>query len=277
MRPTAIRTPLGRGLTSTTGLRLGDRMPLHGNNGNRREGIMKKRRCRHWEEPFNSELVTGYVHRLHAQLLEATMWDAIDLRYRPTTPEGWQAMLLASASGNAPGVVSIALQHGASPTKRMNPAWVSVNATEVPVCIDGEPAYYWLSHNKQGQAGDVTIWTPVQAAVASGSCDCIRLVAEAGANLTEVLFWLAELELNIARIEAGLSLLETTPDPQLDRNLGRSWLARAQEWLARSTGRPDVAPDDWERYNTIHLRVGKLCSRIGLQQRLSTEALAHLL
>ncbi len=238
---------------------------------------MRTKKGRHWEEPFNSQLVEGYVHRLYSLLLEARIWDDIDLRYRPTTSAGWQAMLLAAASGNVPGVVSIALEQGASPTKRMNPAWLSFKATQGSGCIEVEPAYYWLSQNKQGQADDVTIWTPVQAAVASGSCDCIRLVAEAGANLGEMLVWLAELELNIARIEAGLSLLETTPDAQLDRDLAPSWMTRAQEWLDRSTSSFNVAPEDWERYNTIHRRVGRLCSRIGLRRHLSTEALAHLL
>ncbi len=232
---------------------------------------------RHWEEPFNSQLVDGYVHRLQARLLEAKMWDEIDLRYRPTTPEGWQAILLAAASGNAPGVVSIALKHGASPTKQLKPARPSINASKVPACIGGEPAYYWLSQNSQWETDDVPICTPIQGAVAGGSCGCIRLLTEAGANLTEMLIWLAELELNIARVGAGLSLLETTPNAQLHAKLARSWLTRAQEWLASSTSRPDVASEDWERYNTVHRRVGSLCSRLGLQQRLSTEALAHLL
>ncbi len=206
-------------------------------------------------------------HQQNVLLEKTDSWSFINL-------DAPQAQLFDGAAGARPVLVRQGLANGASPRLVLLYTWPGVTeGGEVTQNPEAGPAFRWRGHRgAEGYWADVEL--PLEAAIAGGSPDCIRLLTEAGADWLAACKWLHGLPLAVPRVEAGLTLLALcNPRDPNERVACQRGIERVIYWLDRDWPRDEF----YTRILNAHRHLARVSEPYGIKYRPPKSALAAML
>jgi hypothetical protein len=218
-------------------------------------------------------LAEAHKHRRTMWIEETAPWAHIWAAQRPGLPTDLKpahAVFLCAGGAQLKGV-KWGLARGGSATAPLHYQWLGVSrGGRLSRTPEDGAAFIWLAR-PDDRSNSVAVYTPMEAAIAGASADCIRFLCSRGGNLEAAMKWLLGLPLAVPRVEAGFVLcrLVDSLDP-LYRLPLQEWIRRVQKWTRRQRPRG-------ERVLNIHRDLSRICPHYGLSHQTEPVETAEML
>lgn len=219
-------------------------------------------------------MLKAYWHRVRMHLIQTSIWQRYDTGDQPDA-DYWQALLFQLAGGGDAEGVELALENGANPTKKLAGSWGGAEGGQYVQRISEDAAYRWVKTMRYEADTRVLVWTPMEAAIAGASVECINAIQRTSVDMEKAWAWVSTLAPNLPRIEGAVATLESAGGKQSLPDT-EAWLERAEQWI-RQRIRHKPSDHEWGRLAQAYRRLRHAAKDSGMKLNAPSEDLTELL